>query len=366
MNAEQNITVSLPQLIQLLAELTGVDAAESRKFLHEFFALVEDALVQGNSVKIKGIGSFAVVDRDSGAVSFTPDSELASAVNTPFAMFEPMELGDGISPEDLAEEAPQAPETKEDKEDKDDKEKKEEYVLAIDTQPDEETESDIIAQAETETETEVVAEPEKPEEPEEAECDVAEDTTEITAEDTAEDTPEDGTEEATGEYHPQLYDTEAEPAHRSIKGYVATALLGIAAGFVIGYYTHEAVYRHYCIEAAPIEIIENQPAVPADSTEVSKTVEETPEPAAEVKAPAIVKDTVSRNYFLASMARRHYGHMEYWVYIYEANPGLGHPDRIKPGTVVTIPAAADFAQSSDSATMAHALRLYADIYSRYK
>lgn len=362
MNAEQNITVSLPQLIQLLAELTGVDAAESRKFLHEFFALVEDALVQGNSVKIKGIGSFAVVDRDSGAVSFTPDSELASAVNTPFAMFEPMELGDGISPEDLAEEETQAPGTKEDKEDKDDKEKKEEYVLAIDTQPDEETESDIIAQAETETGTEVVAEPEKPEEPEEAECDVAEDTNEITAE----DTPEYGTEEATGEYHPQLYDTEAEPARRSIKAYVATALLGIAAGFVIGYYTHEAVYRHYCIEAAPIEIIENQPAVPADSTEVSKAVEETPEPAAEVKTPAIVKDTVSRNYFLASMARRHYGHMEYWVYIYEANPGLGHPDRIKPGTVVTIPAAADFAQSSDSATMAHALRLYADIYSRYK
>ncbi|MDE7032834.1 MAG: HU family DNA-binding protein, partial [Muribaculaceae bacterium] len=122
MNAEQNIIVSLPQLIQLLAEQTGVDAAESRKFLHEFFALVEDALVQGNSVKIKGIGSFSVVDRSSGTVSFTPDSELAAAVNTPFAMFEAMELGNGISPDDLAEDEQQATETKEDKE---------EYVLAI-------------------------------------------------------------------------------------------------------------------------------------------------------------------------------------------------------------------------------------------
>lgn len=345
MNAEQNIIVSLPQLIQLLAEQTGVDAAESRKFLHEFFTLVEDALVQGNSVKIKGIGSFSVVDRDSGTVSFTPDSELAAAVNTPFAMFEAMELGNGISPEDLAEDEQQATETKEDKE---------EYVLAIDTQPNEEDED--VVQAETETDTEVVAESE------EAECDTAEETTEITTE----DAPEEDTEETAGEYYPQLYDTEPEPARRSIKGYVATALLGLAAGFVIGYYTHNAVYNHYSIEAAPIEILENQPAVQADSTAVSEAVEDAAEPAAEVKTPAIVKDTVTRNHFLASMARRHYGHMEYWVYIYEANPGLGHPDRIKPGTVVTIPAVADFSQGSDSATLTHALRLYADIYSRYK
>ncbi len=355
MNAEQNIIVSLPQLIQLLAEQTGVDAAESRKFLHEFFALVEDALVQGNSVKIKGIGSFSVVDRSSGTVSFTPDSELAAAVNTPFAMFEAMELGNGISPDDLAEDEQQATETKVDKE---------EYVLAIDTQPYEENEDEDVVQAETETDTEVVAESE------EAECDAAEETTvetaEKTTEITTEDAPEEDTEETAGEYYPQLYDTEPEPARRSIKGYVATALLGLAAGFVIGYYTHNAVYNHYSIEAEPIEILENQPAVQADSAAVSEAVEVAAEPAAEVKTPSIVKDTVSRNHFLASMARRHYGHMEYWVYIYEANPGLGHPDRIKPGTVVTIPAVVDFSQGSDSATLTHALRLYADIYSRYK
>ena len=201
-------------------------------------------------------------------------------------------------------------------------------MLAIDTQPNEEDED--VVQAETETDTEVVAESE------EAECDAAEETTvetaEKTTEITAEDAPEEDTEETAGEYYPQLYDTEPEPARRSIKGYVATALLGLAAGFVIGYYTHNAVYNHYSIEAAPIEIVENQPAVQADSTAVSEAVEDAAEPAAEVKTPAIVKDTVSRNHFLASMARRHYGHMEYWVYIYEANPGLGHPDRIKPGT----------------------------------
>ncbi|MDE5930510.1 MAG: hypothetical protein K2H03_08530 [Muribaculaceae bacterium] len=66
------------------------------------------------------------------------------------------------------------------------------------------------------------------------------------------------------------------------------------------------------------------------------------------------------------MARHHYGHMEYWVYIYEANPGLGHPDRIKPGTIVMIPTEESFAQANDSATMTHALQLYADIYGRYR
>ncbi|MDE6331330.1 MAG: HU family DNA-binding protein, partial [Muribaculaceae bacterium] len=81
MNAEQNPTISLPQLIQSLSELSGIDAVASRKFLHEFFLLIEYTLVQGQSVRIKGIGTFSVADRTNGNVDFIPDPELAAAIN---------------------------------------------------------------------------------------------------------------------------------------------------------------------------------------------------------------------------------------------------------------------------------------------
>ncbi|MDE5929312.1 MAG: HU family DNA-binding protein, partial [Muribaculaceae bacterium] len=112
MNADHNTTISLPRLIQELSEAGGIDAATSRKFIHEFFALIEDTLVQGQQVKIKGIGTFLVEDRENGLVGFTPDPDLAAAVNAPFAMFAPVELGDGISAEELDEETDTAENTR--------------------------------------------------------------------------------------------------------------------------------------------------------------------------------------------------------------------------------------------------------------
>ena len=58
----------------------------------------------GESVTVKGIGTF----RPNGdalagdSVLFIPDEELAAAVNAPFAMFEPVEVADGVNFDELA------------------------------------------------------------------------------------------------------------------------------------------------------------------------------------------------------------------------------------------------------------------------
>ena len=53
---------------------------------------------------------------------------------------------------------------------------------------------------------------------------------------------------------------------------------------------------------------------------------------------AVVVDKITSTRYLTTMARHHYGDMNFWVYIYEENSDkLGHPNKIKPGTEVVIP-----------------------------
>ena len=82
------------------------------KFVRAFVATLEEGLRADNIVKIKGLGTFKLMqvsDRDSvdvstgeritikgyTKVSFTPDSAMKEFVNRPFAHFEPTELNEG-------------------------------------------------------------------------------------------------------------------------------------------------------------------------------------------------------------------------------------------------------------------------------
>ncbi len=81
-----------------------------------------------------------------------------------------------------------------------------------------------------------------------------------------------------------------------------------------------------------------------------------------------VYDVIGPKNFLATMAGRHYGEKEYWVYIYEANASqLRHPDRIKPGTKILIPDISTLPLSGDhDADVAKAKQLGVAIYTRFK
>lgn len=127
-------------LVDLIVNRQGLDKKEAESFTKEFFLLIEEGLERDKTVKIKGLGTFKLVDVESREsvnvntgerieiqghtkISFTPDSTLRDVINKPFAHFETVVLNDGVLDESMEkeekeEEIPQvAPEITEEKED---------------------------------------------------------------------------------------------------------------------------------------------------------------------------------------------------------------------------------------------------------
>lgn len=113
-----NAKITFPELVKLMAASTSNSQRMCELFLRELFATVSQALINGETVKIKGIGTFKVAaakprkgtDNAAGAESsvpgkltFTPEKALAEAINQPFAQFEPVVLADEMTDERLAE-----------------------------------------------------------------------------------------------------------------------------------------------------------------------------------------------------------------------------------------------------------------------
>ena len=115
-----NTKITLVELARLMAQSTSTTSRVCELFLRELFATVSQALINGESVKIKGIGTFKVITvkprksvsvstgnpteiKSHNKVTFTPDKNLAEALNQPFAQFETVFLNDEVSDEKLAE-----------------------------------------------------------------------------------------------------------------------------------------------------------------------------------------------------------------------------------------------------------------------
>lgn len=112
-----NDKIALPALVRLLALRAGFPMKLAEDFLRALFREISLALESGDSVKLKGIGTFKVVDveaRKSVNVStgedheipahrkvvFVPSKELAAMVNEPFSMFETVELDEDFPLDD--------------------------------------------------------------------------------------------------------------------------------------------------------------------------------------------------------------------------------------------------------------------------
>lgn len=96
--------IAFPQLVELVAEKASTTSRMSELFLQELFATISQALGKGETVKIKGLGTFKTEKDDDGKnVIFIPDNALAEAVNAPFAQFKAVELCDGVTQEQLDE-----------------------------------------------------------------------------------------------------------------------------------------------------------------------------------------------------------------------------------------------------------------------
>ena len=96
--------IAFPQLVKLVAEKASTTERMSELFLQELFATISQALNNGKSVKIKGLGTFKTAKNDGETtIQFSPDNDLAEAVNAPFAQFKPVELCNEVTDEQLAE-----------------------------------------------------------------------------------------------------------------------------------------------------------------------------------------------------------------------------------------------------------------------
>lgn len=115
-----NKKLTFPELAELLSVATNTSKRMSELFLRELFATIAQSLIEGDSVKVKGLGVFKVsdvssrksIDVNTGQaieiaghkkITFTPDKSMAEAVNASFACFEAVVLDDDVTNEMIQE-----------------------------------------------------------------------------------------------------------------------------------------------------------------------------------------------------------------------------------------------------------------------
>lgn len=114
-----NNKVTFPELVEQVAQYANTSKRMSELFLKELFATISQSLIDGESVKVKGIGTFKLtevsprksVDVNTGEeieipghkkLSFAPDKDMEEAINQPFMHFETEILDDDVTDDQLA------------------------------------------------------------------------------------------------------------------------------------------------------------------------------------------------------------------------------------------------------------------------
>lgn len=117
-----NEKINIQEITNLLAEKHGITFQEAELFINEFFALIEEGLEQDRYVKVKGLGTFKLIEVDSREsvdvntgerieiqghtkISFTPENALKEIVNRPFSHFEAVVLNDNVNFDDISAES---------------------------------------------------------------------------------------------------------------------------------------------------------------------------------------------------------------------------------------------------------------------
>lgn len=369
-------TMSLPQLIDALIATGIADSATIRNFIQEFTAIIEGTLARGESVSVKGIGTFHAVEvADELYIEFAPDATLAETVNAPFSIFEPVELPDNLTDADM--------ETAE--------------MACNETEPASQPCPPPIpprreAAAPEPAATSPVSAPapdpiiETPVQPEHAE---PEHKTAAPGSDNNEPEQAPHNTLPTKEIekiieHERVVEVRDHSSHHTMHIVIAS-LLSLVAGLAIGYFANNRLnlshIKNVNIEAEGVNVISKTEAkegksatadslasvaaghsdsIPADTVSPGQgpTAVEPEAKTVETPRAAIVTDTVKANRYLTTMARRHYGKKIFWVYIYEENKNIiDDPDHIAPNTVVVIPPAEKYGiKAGDQESEADAMR----------
>ena len=261
---------SITQLATILVKKNGISNDEALKFVTAIFDIVKEGLETDKLVKIKGFGTFKIIDVDPREsvnvntgervlinghqkITFTPDSVMKEMVNRPFAQFETVVLNDGVDFSDIDklsninENIDKQEETQEELQEiiQEEEEKKEEGKEEVhDITPQESTNNDDVVRNQTtisptkelaETSTKETAEETSEKQIEESSEKQIEETAEKLIEEPAEETSEKLIEEPAEDPIEDFDKEENSHNFTTILLSIASCLLLMAASAYIGY-----------------------------------------------------------------------------------------------------------------------------------
>ena len=114
--------LTIQEVAKILTEKNGLEAREASRFAAEMFSIILQRLQEGDAVKVKGLGTFKIINveaRESvsvrtgervvidshAKVTFTPDALMRELVNKPFSQFETVVLNDGVEFDDIKDDS---------------------------------------------------------------------------------------------------------------------------------------------------------------------------------------------------------------------------------------------------------------------
>ncbi len=364
--------LGMTRIAAMMSQTTGRPRKLCEDFMRELFVLTADSLAAGETVKIKGFGTFKLtlvesrksVDVSTGEeiiipsyrkITFVASRELAGAVNSPFEMFQAVELTEAEDDSDESKDGVAEAE-----------ESEAEAKLEIDAKIEIEA---PIPSCDGLDESEPVSE--------NAGMGIA-------------DTDDEYVEE-------EIPASPAVGRQRGFKfgwgffaGFVSAIVAGAAAFMIYqkvsgdissGSVPDMAEAERKMAEADSIVSLIRKTASEvsqstadsiamadvqsSDKGEYERMTEEKTAPTSPSDSP--VYDVVTTTRYLTTIASEHYGNFNLWPYIYEENKAiLGHPDRIKPGTKVVVPPLSKYGvDARDKADIEKAKKMGVKIYSRY-
>ncbi|MDR3340492.1 MAG: HU family DNA-binding protein [Candidatus Symbiothrix sp.] len=298
--------INIQDLAARLAEKEAISKKEAESFLREFFEVASEAILSDKLLKIKDWGTFKLspvenresVDVVTGErvlipahykIAFSPDKQLAQAVNEPFSLFEPIEIEADINSKKIEEKQ----ETKviEEKQETEAIEEKQENEAIIEKQ-----------------ETEAIVEKQKTEEIEEKPI--------VTV------------------FAKSL--NFKEKKHFPV-GLIAVFVIVVVTGieFVVNMNPFgEPVQKG--AKQVYISQLPEQESLPQDTI-------------ATVLPDIGEKRTITRGDRLTSFALKEYGNKVFWVYIYEENKNhIKNPDILMEGLEIVIPSAQKYGIDANS------------------
>lgn len=422
-----NRKITLSRIAQKLSEQTGRRARDCEAVLRSMFQIAGNALVEGETVKIKGLGSFKIsnvearksVDVATGReteipahkrIVFIPSKELAKAVNAPFDMFETIVINEDVLDEELMQAEAAGNEllvqdvqeqimAEEQRAQAEVEEIREKYPIvaedAVDDEDPDESAADEVAASVVDADSDRKSD---------LGVNAAADATALAESPPASEDADAGGGESMRAELPEYEQPDDEQdstittdagAGASVgrrgrwRWYVAGGVLVLCLGVCALWWLNDDFSEwgksHMGGRAVEATVTDNailgeandlndvsagQDGMMEDlgGSEVAKVEEDSVEVAPTKPSDSDpVYDTVTDTRYLSTIAKEHYGNFNLWPYIYKENESfLGHPNRIKPGTRVVVPPLSKYGvDPTNKADIEKAKKLGVEIYARY-